>query len=50
MPGSSVSHIDSEQRISAAAQRVLQEVKESPMEDDSLEAWQQRAQQVVKLY
>ena len=53
MPGSSVSRVrettaDSQQRISGAALRVLEEVEESPMEDDTLAAWQQRAQQVVK--
>ena len=55
MPGSSVSRVrettaDSQQRISAAALRVLEEVEESPMEDDTLAAWQQRAQQVVKCF
>ena len=38
---------DSEARISAAARRVIQEVDEGQVTDDSLEAWKTRAEQVV---
>ena len=39
---------DAEQRrISAAARRVLQKVEEEGEEDNTMEAWQQRAEEVV---
>jgi hypothetical protein len=42
---------DSEQRrISAAARRVLQKVEEEGDGDDTMEAWQQRAEEVVYIY
>ena len=52
VPGSRMSRIpeekaDSEARISAAAWRVIQEVDEGQIADNSLEAWQSRAEQVV---
>ena len=52
VPGSRMSRIpeetaDSEARISAAARRVIQEVDESQVTDNSLEAWRTRAEQVV---
>ena len=52
IPGSRLSRIqeekaDSEAWLSAAARRVLQEVEEAKIQDDTLEAWQLRAEQVV---
>ena len=47
--GQSQSKPDSEaRRISAAANRVLQEVKEEEEPNETMEAWQHRAEQVVR--